>query len=168
MPCLLITIQSFPMMYQQGNNNNKKKTRRLPQDHRCLKTMKLHTFCHCLEIGKNWQDLHLILQCYAKDAPVICELGVACNEKFAKTTFLLFWQKLVSVSYVIVNHNVLRIKHAHTWGKSNFEGRHGRGSISEACHALFLYLPKYWQNCDQIFCNVLCLCYNIDFFCISK
>ena len=85
-------------------------------------------------------------------------VGVACNEKFATPIFLPFWQELVLISLVIVNHNVLRIKSPLNWGKSTFEGCRGRGSISETFHALFfLYLPKYWQNCDQIFCNVFML-----------
>jgi hypothetical protein len=49
-------------------------------------------------------------------------VGVACNEKFAMPIFLPFWQELVLISFVIANHNILKIKRPLNWGKSNFEG----------------------------------------------
>jgi hypothetical protein len=86
-------------------------------------------------------------------------VGVACNEKFAMPTFLPFWQELARISQVIVNHNILKIKSPLNWGKSNFEGCRGRGSISETCHALFFYIC---QNIGEIVTRYsamfLCLC----------
>jgi len=52
-------------------------------------------------------------------------VGVACNEKFPTPIFLPFWQELVLISFVIANHNVLKIKSPLIWGKSIFEGCHG-------------------------------------------